>query len=89
MFIDDLTTFRIRARLTIAELAKLSGVSRDTVSRIEKHKPSSLVTLCKIVDVLNTVYFTAAGEVLNDGGNRKKCMLFLVPQIDPKGYKRM
>lgn len=66
MFIDDLTTLRIRARLTIAELAKLAEVSRDTISRIEKHKPSSLVTLCKIIDALNAVYFINAGEMLTD-----------------------
>jgi len=64
MFIDDLRTFRVRAGLKIAELARLASVDRSTISRIERHQPSTEETLNRIVNCLNDAYYSKKGKPL-------------------------
>lgn len=66
MYFDDLTTYRIKARLKQTELASLIGMSRDTVVRIEKHKKSTHETLGKVVDALNAHHFNGIKQPLDE-----------------------
>ncbi len=62
MFIDDLTTFRISARLKKTQLANLCGIDRVTVTRIERHDRTTIETAGKIIDVLNEHHFSKNGK---------------------------
>lgn len=53
MYFDDLQTNREKARLTISDLAKETGLDRKTITRIENHFCARKVNLSKIVDALN------------------------------------
>ena len=57
MYYDELKTHRITARLKIATLARMCGVNRATIARIEKHHPTTIETGSIIVDKLNEHYF--------------------------------
>jgi hypothetical protein len=53
VFIDNLTTFRVGAALSMSKLAKLSDVDRDVISEMEKHKAVSPVKANAIMNALN------------------------------------
>jgi DNA-binding XRE family transcriptional regulator len=83
MFFDDLETYRQAARMTKSKLATESDVSRDTITRIEKHHPSTAITLGKLVDALNTYHFNKIKQPLVEAAVITKTSRYGVdPKID-------
>lgn len=57
MFYDNLKSHRVAAGLKISELARLTGLGETTVRRIERHDPSTVETLRRIINALNETKF--------------------------------
>lgn len=60
-YFDELKTYRERAGVSIAELARRAEVDRSTVSRAEKHHAIRTDLLVKITNALNDAYYKGNG----------------------------
>ena len=64
-FVDNYKTLRERAGLRVSTVAKAADLSRDTIARIEKHKPCTTETLVRAVNALNSLHYAHNGQALN------------------------
>jgi transcriptional regulator with XRE-family HTH domain len=63
-YFDDLKTYRERAGIRIAALARAAGIDRSTVTRVENHKNSTPETLHMIINALNDLYYRNNGALV-------------------------
>lgn len=64
-FIDNLTTLRVRAGVTISDLAREAGLDRGTIKNVEKHRNATLETCVAIINALNRLYYSKNSKSLN------------------------
>lgn len=65
VYIDNLKTLREGAGIRKTALATAAGVSRDTVTRVEKHHRSTKETCVSIIHALNKLHYSSNGRPLD------------------------